>query len=195
MTDSLIDFSVRRTLPNVDPQFTRRWSPRAMKKHPIPAEDLASIVEAARWAPSCFNDQPWRIYTSTSNTFDAYLDLLTPSNQSWAKNAAVLGFIVSRQHFRHNDKPNAHADFDCGAAWMSLALQAHQLGYHTHGMAGVNFDAAYEYLKLDREKFRVICGFALGLRADPAILTADQQAKEKPSGRLTLGDIWFKDGE
>lgn len=186
-----IDFSVRQTLPSVDPQFTRRWSPRALQKTKIPAGDLAALFEAARWAPSCFNDQPWSFYTSTDASFDAFLKLLNDANQTWAKNAAVLGFVVSRQHFRHNGKPNAHADFDAGAAWMSVALQAHQLGYHVHGMAGVHFDEVYDYLGLDRDKFRVICGFALGHRGDPAVLSPEQRAKEGPSGRVDLADIWF----
>lgn len=190
-----VDFSNRQSLSGVDPQFTHRWSPRAMQRTPIPERDLTAIFEAARWAPSCFNDQPWRFYTSTDSTFDGYLNLLNASNQTWAKNAAVLGFVVSRQHFRHNGKPNAHADFDSGAAWMALALQAHHLGYHAHGMAGVNFDAAYDYLGLEREKFRVICGFALGLRGDPATLTPEQQAKEKPSGRVPLEEVWSTAGK
>lgn len=186
-----VDFSARQTLPEVDPQFIRRWSPRAFQKEAIPARDVAAIFEAARWSPSCFNDQPWRFYTSTDATFDAYLNLLNAANQTWAKNAAMLGFVVSRQHFRHNGKPNAFADFDAGAAWMALSLQAHSLGYHTHGMGGVNFDAVYEYLGLERDKFRVICGFALGLRGDPATLTPEQQAKETPSGRVALEEIWM----
>lgn len=186
-----VDFSNRQSLPGVDPQFTHRWSPRAMQRTAIPQDDLAAIFEAARWSPSCFNDQPWRFYTSTDSTFDTYLNLLNASNQTWAKNAAVLGFIISRQHFRHNGKPNVHADFDAGAGWMALTLQAHHLGYHTHGMAGVNYDAVYEYLGLEREKFRVICGFALGLRGDPATLTQEQQAKETPSGRVPLNEIWI----
>lgn len=186
-----VDFSNRQSLPGVDPQFTHRWSPRAMQRTEIPPADLAAIFEAARWSPSCFNDQPWRFYTSTAATFDTYLNLLNASNQTWAKNAAVLGFVVSRQHFRHNDKPNAYADFDTGAAWMALTLQANSLGYHTHGMAGVNYDAAYEYLGLERDKFRIICGFALGLRGDPANLTPEQRAKEAPSARVPLNEIWI----
>lgn len=192
MTDPAnVDFSARQTLPEVDPQFTHRWSPRAMQSTRIPDQHLATIFEAARWSPSCFNDQPWRFYTSTEATFDSFLKLLNDANQSWAKNAAVLGFVVSRQHFRHNGKPNAHADFDTGAAWMALALQAHQLGYHAHGMAGVHFDGVYDYLGLERDKFRVICGFALGLRGDPAVLTPEQRAKENPSGRVDLAEVWL----
>lgn len=190
-----VDFSNRQSLPSVDAQFTRRWSPRAMQSTAIPAQDLAAIFEAARWAPSCFNDQPWHFYTSTEATFENYLELLAPANQAWAKNAAVLGFVVSRQHFRRNGKLNAHADFDSGAAWMALALQAHHLGYHAHGMAGVNFDGAYDYLDLDREKFRVICAFALGRRGDPSVLTPEQQANEQPSGRVPLEEVWMTAGK
>lgn len=189
MSDSA-DFSARQTLPHVNPQFIQRWSPRAYTRQKIPAEHLVAIFEAARWSPSCFNEQPWRFYTSTADTFTDYLALLNSSNQSWAKNAAMLGFAVSRQHFRHNGKKNAHADFDAGAAWMAVALQASLLGYHAHGMAGVNYDGAYEYLQLNREEYRVIAGFALGVRGDPAILSPEQQAKEKPSGRLPLEEIW-----
>ena len=184
------DFSSRLSLPHVDPQFIRRWSPRALSPQPLPAEHLAAIFEAARWAPSCFNEQPWLFYTSTPQTFAAYLALLTPTNRSWAQHAAVLGFVVSRQYFRRNNKPNAHADFDAGSAWMAVALQASLLGYHAHGMAGVDFEAAYEYLQLQRGQYRVIAGFALGARGDPAQLSVEQQANEKPNGRVPLADIW-----
>lgn len=185
-----VDFSARQTLPLVDPQFIQRWSPRAYRQQPIPASHLAAIFEAARWSPSCFNDQPWRFYTSTADTFADHLALLTPSNQSWAQHAAVLGLVVSRQHFRHNGKPNNLADFDAGAAWMAVALQASRLGYHAHGMAGVQFEAAQNYLQLRREEFRVIAAFTLGVRGDPAQLTPDQRAREKPGGRLPLDEIW-----
>lgn len=190
-----VDFSSRETLPLVDPQFTRRWSPRAMQKGVIPAADLAAIIEAARWSPSAYNDQPWQIYTSTEQTFEEFLRLLAPFNQSWAANASVLGFVVSRQHFRHNGKLNVHADFDAGAAWMALSLQAHQLGYAVHGMAGVEFDAAQEYLKLDKEKFRVICAFALGLQGDPAQLAPELREREKPSTRVPLSEVWVQVGK
>jgi nitroreductase len=188
---SSVDFSQRQTSEQVDAQFMQRWSPRAYVKQPIPAPHLRAMIEAARWAPSCFNAQPWRFYTaSTDQAFAEYLQVLVEANQGWAKNASVLGFVVTQQHFSHNGKANGWADFDAGAAWMSLALQASNLGYYAHGMGGFDADKAQALLQLERTQYRVIAAFAIGVLADLATLPADQQAKEKPNQRLSLAEIW-----
>jgi nitroreductase len=186
-----VDFSLRQTTPFTDPQFIHRWSPRAFVKQTIPVEHLTAMVEAARWAPSCFNAQPWRFYTATNpKTFADYLQVLVEANQSWAKEASVLGFVVAKRHFSHNGKPNAFADFDAGAAWMSLALQASKLGYYAHGMGGFDVDKAYELLQLNRDEYHVNAAFAIGVLADLSKLSPEQQEKEKPNQRIALTDIW-----
>ena len=147
-------------------------------------------MQAARWSPSCFNDQPWRIYTSTEASFDAFLNLLVEGNQAWAKDTSVLGFVVAKLTFDHNDKPNAWAEFDCGAAWMSLSLQARMEGLYSHGMGGFHAEAAAEYLQLDQTNHKVVMAFALGHMAAADTLTEEQIEAEQPNQRKPLDEVW-----
>src|SRR5690554_6120426 len=91
-----ISFAQRDPLAGVDPLFVTRWSPRAFAKGTVDQAVLARLMDAARWSPSCFNEQPWRFYTSTAETFADYLDLLGEGNQTWAVNASVLGFLIGK---------------------------------------------------------------------------------------------------
>lgn len=182
------DFSARDALPGVDPLQAQRWSPRAFVKTAISDADLALLFEAARWAPSCFNAQPWAFHVSTDKTFDAYHDLLLEGNQQWAGQASVLGFVVVKKTFPHNGKPNAYAEFDAGAAWMAMTLQARQMGLYTHGMGGIKHEEVAAYLKLD-DDHKVVCGFAIGVAAAPDTLPDELAAKEKPSPRKSLSDV------
>lgn len=184
------DFSQRDALPGVLEQLSHRWSPRAFIKTSIEPDVLARIIDAARFAPSCFNAQPWRFYTSNDTSFADYLALLMDSNQLWAKEAAVIGFLVGKKHFEHNGKPNAHYAFDSGAAWMSMALQAQHEGLHCHGMAGFHKDKAQEYFSLSSETDDVIMAFALGKIGAKENLPESLQAKETPSPRKPLTEIW-----
>ena len=184
-------FSQRDPLDGVDALFHQRWSPRSFRKTDISENDLATLFDAARWSPSCFNEQPWRFHTSTASTFDLFFDLLTEGNQSWAGNASVLGFMVAARHFARNDKPNDYAEFDTGAAWMALTLQARKLGLYTHGMGGIHHDEVYEKLDIDKAKFRVICGFAIGVIDTPDKLPDNKRDMEKPSPRKPLSEIWL----
>ena len=188
--DSSIDFSNRVPLEGVDDLFHRRWSPRAFDAKPVPRRDLEIIFEAARWSPSCFNEQPWRFLTSTASSRDRFLDALVEGNQAWAKSAPVLGFITTEKLFGRNDKPNDHAEFDAGAAWMALTLQARMRGLYTHGMAGIHRDRIYEDFGIDRQTTQLICAFALGYIGNPEILPDKYLATEKPSPRKPLADIW-----
>ncbi len=183
------DFSARDALPGVDPLQVSRWSPRAFVKTPINEADLARLFEAARWAPSCFNAQPWQFYVSTDKTFNDYLHLLVEGNQAWAGDASVLGFVVVKKTFAHNGKPNAYAEYDAGAAWMAMTLQARQMGLYTHGMAGIKHDEVASYLTLD-DDHKVVCGFAIGVATTPDTLPDDIAAKEKPSPRKPLDEVW-----
>ncbi len=184
-----VDFSRRDPAAGVDELLHRRWSPRSFKKVALPEHTLRVIFDAARWAPSCYNDQPWHFITNVGAAdFDSFLELLVAGNQQWAKNASLLGFIVARKHFRHNGKPNNSAAFDCGAAWLSLTLQARRFGLYTHGMGGIKRDEVYPALGLDAEKHQVICGFALGVLDAPH----DPDADERPSARTPLAAIWHR---
>lgn len=185
-----IDYSQRNAGQDVDELFVKRWSPRSFKKEDLPTETIESIIDAARWSQSAFNAQPWRFLTSTEQTFDKFLNLLLERNQMWARNASVLGFIVAKKTFEHNDKLNRWANFDTGAAWMGLTLQARKFGLYTHGMAGIKKDEVYKAFGIDKEKYRVICAFALGILEDPEKLDESFQKMEKPSARKPLNETW-----
>ena len=184
------DFSTRDAHPGVNPLVPERWSPRSFSGEPIAAGDLAVIFDAARWAPSAYNEQPWRILTSTPETFDTFLGLLVEPNQKWAKSASLLGFILARRNFTHNGAPNDWAVFDCGAAWVSFTLQASSLGLHTHCMAGIKKDDVYKAFAISREEFEVVAGFAMGVLAAREKLEKPYIDWEKPSPRKSLDEIW-----
>jgi nitroreductase len=179
----------------VDPIFTRRWSPRAFDSAVIPDDDLHTIFEAARWAPSAFNFQPWRFLFAKRESADwpRFLDLLVPGNQNWARNAAVLIYICSDTLIQYGPEtivPSHTHSFDAGAAWASLALQATMLGYHAHGMAGVDWDRARTELKVP-DRFRVDAACAIGRTGSLDVLDEKNRAKEKPSDRRPIGETAF----
>ncbi|MEL7084164.1 MAG: nitroreductase family protein [Cyanobacteria bacterium J06597_1] len=186
-----IDHSRRDIAPGVSPLFAERWSPRAFRNVEIPADILTAIFDAARWSPSCFNDQPWIFVTSTDEaSFDRYLGLIVEGNRTWARHASVLGFAIARRHFAHNDTPNDWAAFDTGAAWMAMTLQARQYGLYTHGMGGIHKDAVYNQLDINREKYEVLCGFAIGALDVPDTLPRDLREREVLSQRNPLTNMW-----
>lgn len=184
--NSNIDFSQRNAEAGVDELFYQRWSPRAFKSTPVPQQTLRMIFDAARWAPSCYNEQPWLFVTSTKESHETFVNLLVEGNQAWAKTAPVIGFAVASRHFERNGKENDFAAFDSGSAWMSMTLQARMLGLYTHGMGGVKFDEVYATLQLDKSKYQVLCGFVLG-----ELETAEASGEQvQLSTRKALADIW-----
>lgn len=187
----MTDFSLRDPLPGVLQQFSHRWSPRAFKKANISQETLGRILDAARFSPSCFNAQPWRFYTSNDRNFNDYLGLLVEANQVWAKDASVIGILVGKKFFEHNNKPNAYYAFDSGAAWMSLVLQAQNEGFYCHGMAGIEKEKIETYLQLNAETDEVLMAFAIGKMGDKGQLPENLQSKETPSARKALDEIWL----
>lgn len=190
MSKQKVNFSARANTTGVDELFIQRWSPRAFQKSVIEQSTMERIMDAARWSPSCFNAQPWRIYTSTQSTFDDFLGLLVEANQAWAKDNAVIGFMVAEKNFEHNGKPNSFSAFDCGAAWMSLTLQARKEGLYTHGMGGIKTDEVAEYLDIDTSKADVLMGFTIGKLADLETLNQEQRVNEVPNSRKDLASIW-----
>ena len=187
-----IDFSARTESSLADSLFVRRWSPRNFDTFSVNDFQLEKIIDAARWSPSSSNEQPWKIYTAKSNSavFDKFVSLLSEGNQSWAKKSSVLGFIVSRIFFEKKDKANTLCDFDCGAAWMSLTLQANLEGLHTHGMGGIDRENISNFLELDSAKENVLMGFAIGRLVKEN--NDELQLGEKPSGRKDLNSIWYR---
>lgn len=191
-TDYQPDFSHRDPAPGVAESLWQRWSPRSFRKVAIPNEVLTAIIDAARWAPSCFNEQPWLILTATApEDFAKFFSLLNEKNQQWAGNASVLGFMLARRNFAGNGRPNRWAAFDTGAAWMALTMQARGFGLYTHGMGGIKLAEVYTTLGIPEVEYEVLCGFAIGAIDQPELLPTDEfRQKEFPSGRKPLAEIW-----
>src|SRR5262245_45087446 len=184
----------RSTEYPIDPLFLERWSPRSFTGALMSEYDLMTILEAARWAPSAFNSQPWRFIYARRDTehWARLLGLLSQSNQLWAKNASVLIILVSKTTMlpRGADKevPSLTHSLDAGAAWCSLALQAHLSGWAAHGMAGFDRQRAAAELRVP-EGYRVEAAIAIGKRGDKSLLPEAQQAREHPNGRVPLSAL------
>ncbi len=173
--------------------FIERWSPRAMSGEPITSEQLMTLFEAAHWAPSSYNNQPWRFVYVMRQTphWDALFGLLVPFNQEWSKNAAALIVLLSRKTFEYNNKPSRTHSLDTGAAWMSLALQGHLMGLVVHGIEGFDYTKARSVLKVpDDYEVEAMC--AVGKPGDVHILPKELQEREEPSLRKPLSDIAFE---
>jgi len=183
----------------VHPMYTERWSPRSFTGEAISQATLLSMFEAARWAPSASNMQPWRFLYGHAGTpaFQSILEGLVPFNQGWAHKASALIVVLSKTTSvapgQTEAKPNPWHSFDAGSAWMSLALQAHHLGWSTHGMGG--FDAAKlrESLNIPHD-VAVECVVAVGKRGDKAALPEGLQAREVPNDRVPLAQIAAEGG-
>ena len=172
----------------------RRWSPRAFSSRPVEREKLLSVLEAARWAPSSFNGQPWSFLVATKDDpaeFDRMLSCLVPQNQVWAKAAPVLMISVAKPHFEHNGKPNRHAWYDTGQAVAFLTLQATALDLGVHQMAGFSADKARELYAIP-ETAEPASAIALGYPGDPNSL--DEKLRERelaPGKRKPLKEFVF----
>ncbi len=177
------DFSPRNpVLDGVDPLIAARYSPRAFTKQSLSAETVNILFDAARQAPSCFNEQPWRFYCSSESSFEQFLSFLVPANAEWAKNSSLLFVVTANTQFTHNGKSNAHAWFDSGAAWYSLAYQARTMGLYTHAMGGIEHEKISAELELpDSED--VICAVAVG------VADFDAAQQEEISARKSLDEI------
>ena len=187
----------RASLYPIDATFLDRWSPRAFTGEALPKQDLLSILEAARWAPSSYNSQPWRFIYATRDSahWDRFLNLLIPFNQSWAKDAGALIILVSKTFMRppggDADVPSYTHSLDAGAASGYLALQANKLGWYVHGMSGVDFERAAAELAVP-DGYRVEAAYAVGRKGDPRSLPPELQAREMPSDRIPLDQLAFE---
>lgn len=181
---------VRKAEYPIDPLFLRRWSPRAMSGASISERDLMSLFEAARWAPSAFNQQPWRMLYARRDTpaWPTFLGLLVDANQVWCKDAAALVVFISRTTFTRNNKPNAVYMFDCGSAWENFALQGAKMGLVVHGMAGFDNDRARDELGVPTE-YAVCAMAAVGHPGDPSMLPENLRGLEIPSDRQPVREI------
>jgi nitroreductase len=178
----------------IDPQFTQRWSPRAFTGEALDKGSLMTCLEAARWAPSGSNLQPWRFIYGLRGTpaFERLLGTRAQSNRVWAGQAGALVLVLSRTQRMVPGKDEAqpivsHA-FDAGAAWMSLALQAQALGLHAHAMGGFDRVMAREVLHVPQDH-ALHAVVALGRRGDASLLPAALQEREAPNARLPLSAL------
>jgi nitroreductase len=187
-----IDMTGRIAHPKVEKLIVNRWSPRAFDGSEIPQEDLDVIFEAAGWAPSAYNVQPWTfLYARKGDAnWDLLLSQLIDFNQGWAKDASAIVYVVSDSQMR-SDKGNSdnHShSFDAGAAWALAALQAQALGYHTHGMTGLKFGEAEKALGIPADH-RLEAAFAIGKMGDKRQLPEFLQEREVASGRKPVAEI------
>jgi nitroreductase len=140
-------------VPGVPELILQRWSPRAFADKDISSEDLTRLFEAARWAASSYNEQPWRFFVGRrgDETYKKIFESLVEFNQSWAKSAPVLILSIARKAFTHSGQANYHALYDTGAATALLALQATALGLHAHSMAGYDHEKARSLFQIPAE--------------------------------------------
>jgi nitroreductase len=178
----------------IEQQFLERWSPRAYTGEEIPEATLKSLLEAARWAPSSYNAQPWRFIYARRNTphWDQFLGFLNEFNQSWAKQASALIIVVSKTT---SLPPGGTAEvpwpthsFDTGAAWGYLALQASASGWPAHGMVGILKDKIRAELGLP-ENYAVEAAVAIGKQGDKSLLPEQLQQRELPSPRKPVAEF------
>jgi nitroreductase len=174
----------------VDELFLDRWSPRSLSGEEMSEEELMTLFEAARWAPSSYNNQPWRILYARrgSEHWPTFLGLLVEGNRAWAEKAAALLVFVSKETFDFNGQPYPTHSFDTGAAWENLALQASLKGWVAHGMQGFDYERARTELSIP-EGFRVEAMAAVGKPGKVEDLPQQLQEREAPSPRKKLAEV------
>jgi nitroreductase len=173
--------------------MAHRWSPRAFDSKPVEPEKLRTLFEAARWAPSSYNAQPWYFIVGTKDHPENYhrvLESLIEFNQGWAKQAPVLALSVAKLKF-DDGKPNRHAFHDVGQAAANLSLQAEALGLSVHQMAGIEAEKARKLFNIPAD-YEAVAGIALGYAGDPASLSEELRKRElAPRQRKPLESFVF----
>jgi nitroreductase len=192
MNAAEIDASALRepTVPGVERAFLRRWSPRSMTGESLTDDEITTLFEAARWAPSCANAQPWRfVYARReSEHWQRMYELLSAGNRNWCGRAAMLVLVTARSAFERNDGYSPTHQFDAGAAWMSLALQASAMRLVAHGMRGFDADQARAAFAIP-DLYTILAMIAVGRPGDIEALPEDLRRKERPSGRKPLAEM------
>ncbi|MEA5509031.1 nitroreductase family protein [Crocosphaera sp. UHCC 0190] len=174
----------------------QRWSPLAFNSRPVEPEKIGSLLEAARWAASCYNDQPWFFIIATQDQpkeFEKLLNCIVAANQKWAKDAPILIISVARLSFKHNNKPNRHALHDVGLAMGNLTLQAQSLGLFLHQMGGFDQEKTKETYHIP-ENYEPVAAIAIGYPGNVNQLESDLQERElSPRNRKPLAEFVFQD--
>ncbi|WP_407649387.1 nitroreductase family protein [Brevibacillus composti] len=181
----------RQATYEIDPVFLNRWSPRSYKEDPVPDEVLFSLFEAARWAPSGSNEQPWRfIIARSEQDRQRFYSFIAEGNRIWCEKAPVLALILSKTINGRGDHLRSHA-FDAGAAWGYLALEAARKGLITHAMGGFDPEKAREALGVPAE-YELHAVIAIGYQGEKEALPERLQEREVPSGRRELSETVFE---
>ena len=175
--------------PNYDisPMFIHRWSPRALGRD-MEEDELKALFEAARWAPSSYNNQSWRFIYATyeDEELEEFVALLDEFNESWAEPGYALIVLASKTTFDHNGEKSITHSFDTGSAWENLALEAARRGLVAHGMQGFDYEKAKEVLDVP-EEFEVEAMIAVGSKEDESQLHEDAQVE--PNGRKSMDEV------
>lgn len=173
---------------DISEDIQKRWSPRAYSEEGLPESDVMALLEAARYAPSCFNEQPWRfVVAMTQDELKVMRELLTETNQAWANKAPVLVAVLARKQFS-SGKDNYWHMFDSGTAWGFFALEAQRRGLIAHAMGGYNREKAQTVLCVP-EEYCIITIVAVGKYGDKSQLPAALQTREHPNTRKPLSEI------
>jgi len=169
-----------------------RWSPRAFSREAVEYQDVLAILEAARYAPSCFNDQPWEFYVAF-NEEELYIarQCINDRNRIWADNAPVLIIVAAKARFKETGKTNRWAAFDTGTAWGYLSLEAQRRGLITHAMGGFSQKKVRELIKLPEES-HILAIIALGKMGSKADLDDMFREDEKPNKRKPLEQVCIR---
>jgi len=170
-----------------------RWSPRAMSGEPMSDQELFTLFEAARWAPSSYNNQPWRFIYAKRETpeWEVLFELLDEPNKVWAKRASALVVVISRTLFFFNDTPSRTHAFDTGAAMENFALQGSSMGLIVHGMEGFDYARAHTVLEIPAD-YAVEALFAVGRPGAVSLLPENVQLRETPSDRKPVKELVYK---
>ena len=173
-----------------------RWSPRAFSEKPVTDEMINLLFEAARRTPSSRNEQPWKYYyvnRENQKVFNDILEILTGNNPDWAKEAQLLIISVLKKNLDYKNRPNGKALHDIGAANVSIAIQASEMGLQVHQMGGFDMGKAAEYLKLDTDNFEPVTIFAVGFPDEERTQTEElTKRKIESQTRKELKDFVFK---
>ena len=173
-----------------------RWSPYGFEDRPVAEADLCSLFEAARWAASSYNEQPWNYLVAikeNAREFDQLLACLVEANQAWAKAAPVLMISVARKTSTHSGKPNRCAIHDVGLASENMTLEAVEQGLLTHGMGGIDLEKIRQVYGLP-ENYEAVAGWAIGYGGEPDALEGKlKEAEEAPRARKPLAEFVFNE--
>ena len=181
----------RQFIHNIMQEIKKRWSPRSFSPEKISENDIQAIIEAACYAPSCFNEQPWRfLIASKEKELNMMRDLLTEKNQRWASKAPILILVLAHRYFAYNGKENRWHQFDTGTAWGYLSLEAQKRGLITHGMAGFKRQKARKTLNIS-EDYEIIAVIAVGKMGNIDELEEEFKKKEFPNTRRPIAEsVW-----